>query len=185
MELDEHSQEYISLDEVDPGCFNLFMRATQAGLEEYRSTGKTAWGASHDPARVAANASEWHEFTRKLFAAKFQTDLGLRVSLVDPLEPEAVRSRPDFEIVQGPGTGKVLNFMFTPETEDAENMNRQLIRTPRHVEILRDLIRAHLVSADIVALNLKSLTAENQKRVDEEVVASFPPDVKERISIMR
>ncbi|NDZ16773.1 hypothetical protein C7T35_02770 [Variovorax sp. WS11] len=64
--LDEHCQEYISLDEVDSACFNAFVRACEAGLVEYRATSTTAWGRRHESRRVQHYAWEWSELIKKL-----------------------------------------------------------------------------------------------------------------------
>src|SRR4051812_10672655 len=69
LKLDEHSQEYISLDGLDVECFNMFVKACQAGLDEYLATGKTAWSALHESALVEAIAREWQQLISKLYAA--------------------------------------------------------------------------------------------------------------------
>ena len=69
LDLDARSQEYIALDEVDSACFNAFVRACEAGLADYRSTGVTAWGVLHiDARRVEHNAWEWSELIKMLHA---------------------------------------------------------------------------------------------------------------------
>ncbi|MDR6856817.1 hypothetical protein [Variovorax guangxiensis] len=66
--LDELFQQYISLDEVQPACFNIFVRACESGLAEYQSTGVTAWGVQHEDHRVHRIAREWSELIKKLHA---------------------------------------------------------------------------------------------------------------------
>ncbi|MDR6856820.1 hypothetical protein [Variovorax guangxiensis] len=66
--LDEECQQYITLDEVHPACFNIFVRACEAGLAEYQTTGITAWGVQHEVTRVQGIAWEWSELIKKLRA---------------------------------------------------------------------------------------------------------------------
>ncbi|MDR6856819.1 hypothetical protein [Variovorax guangxiensis] len=66
--LDEQFQEHISLDELHPAWFNIFVRACETGLAQYRSTGITGWGMQHDPDMVRGIAWEWSELIKKLHA---------------------------------------------------------------------------------------------------------------------
>jgi hypothetical protein len=66
--LDELFQQYISLDEVQHACFNIFVRACESGLAEYKSTGVTAWGVQHEDHRVHRIAREWSDLIKKLHA---------------------------------------------------------------------------------------------------------------------
>ena len=68
LKLDELFQQYISLNEVHPGCFNIFVRACESGLAEYKSTGVTAWGVQHEDHRVHRIAREWSDLIKKLHA---------------------------------------------------------------------------------------------------------------------
>lgn len=64
--LDEEFQEYITLDDVSADCFNVFVRACELGLIEYKNSGMTAWGFKQEEVWVRSNASEWSELIKKL-----------------------------------------------------------------------------------------------------------------------
>jgi hypothetical protein len=67
-ELDELFQQYMAIDDVDADCFNVFVRACEAGLAQFEPTGQTHWKTTLDPDWTKLVSREWRELIQKLHA---------------------------------------------------------------------------------------------------------------------
>ncbi|WP_239142969.1 hypothetical protein [Variovorax sp. WS11] len=92
---------------------------------------------------------------------------------------------PDFVIAEGPNAGMTVDFMFSVDTAYAgTHMNRNFLRSPGDRLAMFNRLNDHLAKADIVPLNFRNLTLENQEHL-MEIINQLPPAVRTQLLIIR
>ena len=90
----------------------------------------------------------------------------------------------DFKFPSGPHKGKTVNLMWTIDTEDPKIFKGLNANFKKFAANNRQTIIMHLREADMVMLDYRNLTSENQDIVDSWFM-SMTPEQKDGVIIMR
>ncbi|MBX8615372.1 hypothetical protein K5D50_24870 [Pseudomonas cichorii] len=96
------------------------------------------------------------------------------------VEPMLGQKNPDFVFLDGPYSGKTVDFMWT-DSSRFEQMNKFFSNNASQNQ--RQLID-HLNKADIVPIDYRNLTSGNQEKVNEWL-KSLTQEQKSKILILR
>nr|WP_233101904.1 hemagglutinin repeat-containing protein [Variovorax sp. IB41] len=119
-------------------------------------------------------------------AAQYQNATGSTLERVNPADYLPGTPKPDFVIVSGPNAGQKVDFMFAVDSEyAAAGMNNNFLKTNKDVTAMKNQLIDHAEKADVVPLDFRKLTAENQQLLLDRVISLLSPAEQAKLLILR
>jgi len=155
-------------------------------------TGLNAVNPTSSVSRAEVDRLAWDSAVGKVrpgegnAAAQYQNATGNTLERVNPADYPPGTPKPDFVVVSGPNAGQKVDFMFAVDSEYAAvGMNNNFLKTDRAIAALKKQLVDHAAKADVVPLDFRKLTAENQQLLMDKVISLLSPAEQAKLIILR